>query len=154
MSVEMPAREPEPKSPLKSSFVEGTAWRPVSRCASPITRPIMPSVTRKEGSRSLVTRRPLMSPTRMPVASPAAMPATSPLSRSCVAATRDESATVEPMDRSISPVLRTNTVPTAITVIGAVCRRMLVRFCWVKKPSSLSATDSTSRISRNPAYTT
>ena len=56
------------------------------------------------------------------------------VSRNVTAPTSAESATTEPMDRSISPAASTKTSPTAMIVIGAVWMTMLVRLLVVRKP--------------------
>src|SRR6185437_11669885 len=53
-----------------------------------------------------------------PAPRPAATPAGHGQARSAIAASRAETATVEPIERSISPAVRTNTVPTAIARPG------------------------------------
>jgi hypothetical protein len=59
-------------------------------------------------------------------------------------------ATMDPMDRSISPAVSTNTMPTAITVTGAVCWTMLRRLRAVRNPSSRRTMENPTRMIRKP----
>ena len=86
----------------------------------------------------------------MPAPSPASTPGTSPQAPSATAADSAETATVEPIERSISPAERTKTRPIAITVIGAVCSTMLERLRTVRKPLSRSITAKNRKIARKP----
>ncbi|MNT75486.1 hypothetical protein D3C72_2143840 [compost metagenome] len=67
-----------------------------------------------------------------------------------MAAQSAETATVDPIDRSISPAERAKTRPMAIMVTGAVCRMMLTRFRWVRKPLSRSTTAKKMKMAMKP----
>jgi hypothetical protein len=67
------------------------------------------------------------------------------------AVTSADRATTAPSERSISPALRTKTTATAITVMGVVCRTMLSRLVWLRKPSSCRVAAKKTKIRRNTA---
>ena len=120
----------------------------------PVTKPIVANVTRKDGRRRRVTNRPLNSPTTAPTPRPTSAPSSQlPYSCSTLAADSAARATTEPIDRSISPAQRTNTVPTAITVIGADCTAILVRFERVRK-YSVWVIAKYRNVTTKPRYTT
>ncbi len=95
-----------------------------------------------------------MAPFRAPISAPAPSPAATPTghgqSRSTTAASSAAIATMEPMERSISPAVSTNTIPTAITVTGAVCCTMFRRLDGVANPSSRRTMEKTTKIARKP----
>ena len=90
----------------------------------------------------------------LPIAAPAASPVAAPTSqgsvRSTVAASSAEIATIDPIDRSISPAVSTKTMPTAITVTGAVCWTMLRRLRAVRNPSSHRTIENPTRMMKKP----
>ncbi|MNY69753.1 hypothetical protein D3C86_2077390 [compost metagenome] len=67
-----------------------------------------------------------------------------------MAPARADTATVEPIERSISPAERAKTRPMAMIVTGAVCRMMLTRLRWVRKPLSRSTTAKNRKMARKP----
>ena len=69
-----------------------------------------------------------------------------------IAPTTDESATVEPTERSIPRVMITSSCPSASTEITAVCEKTLPMFRLVKKIGVVRLTPTTrkSRISAGP----
>ena len=71
-------------------------------------------------------------------------------SRSTMAASSAEIATIDPIDRSISPAVSTNTMPTAMTVTGAVCWTMLRRLRAVRNPSSRRTIEKPTRMMKKP----
>ena len=89
----------------------GTSCSCVDICAIPLNNCMVPSVIRNEGTRKPTIRRPLSRPAPMPVSSPNAIPAGRPKWRRPSAVKRADMATTEPIDRSISPAVRTNTAP-------------------------------------------
>ena len=87
----------------------------------------------------------------MPAPSPASTAAApAPRRSSATAADSAETATVEPIERSISPAERTKTRPIAMMVIGAVCSTMLERLRTVRKPLSRSMIAKNRKIARKP----
>ena len=110
---------------------------------------IMPSVTRNEGMRTFVVSRPLTRPTRRPTAR---APHGDDEVRLAQQHGHDqaESATIEPMDRSISPAESTKVMPKAMIETIAVCRAMLAKLSGVRKPRSLRVTAKKTRMARKP----
>jgi hypothetical protein len=103
---------------MKLWFSTATDSRFVIVRARPATRPIEASVTRNDGSRTSVTKRPLTAPTPTPTPSPAATASTALWLRIASAVTSALNATTEPSERSISPALRTKTVAQVCTGAG------------------------------------
>ena len=128
-------------------FSIATDSRFVISRARPATTPSEASVTRNDGSRRSVTKRPLTTPTPRPTPRPAAIASTAEWLCITSAVTSAERATTEPSERSISPALSTKTTATAITLTGVVCRTMLSKFVWLRKPSSRSVTAKKTKIS-------
>ena len=141
---------PLPKIVLKVSLRIGCGADAVTHCATPAATPSMARVTRNDGMRRNATRVPLMAPTTTPTARPARTPGTNPKSAIVMAAVTDESPAMEPTERSISAQAITNVMPTATTVMIAVCRRMFRRLAVLRKPSSLSRTAKVRNTTTNP----
>jgi hypothetical protein len=85
-----------------------------------------------------------------PAPSPAATPSVQLWARITTAARSAAIATTEPIERSISPADSTKTIPTAMTVTGAVSCTMFSKLETVRKPSSLKRTANTAKIKRKP----
>ena len=143
-------KAPAPKRSLKVELVIGTDWRLVSQRATPASSPMVASVTRNDGRRRKATSAPLTAPMAVPAASPAAAPTNQASVRRTMEASSAEIATIEPIDRSISPAVSTKTMPTAMTVTGAVCWTMLRRLRVVRKPSSRRTIENATRMIRKP----
>ena len=117
--------------------------------AIPLMTPSIPSVTRNDGMRTFTEMIPLRSPAATPTPTAASAPARNPAAVTTSAATRDDSATTDPTDRSISAAARANVIPTAITAMGAACRPMLSRFAELRNPSSWRMAAKTARMRAN-----
>ena len=74
----------------------------------------MPSVTRKEGTRSIVTKSPLAKPTNAPAATPTSPPPNAPSVSTVSAVRMPVSVTSAPTERSIDPI-RITTVSASDT---------------------------------------
>jgi hypothetical protein len=86
-----------------------------STSASPRKMLIVPSVTMMLGRRSPTASRPLTSPHAVPVpTASSAAAATGTPSRKASAVTTPTTVTMEPTDRSISPIASSSTIPTAM----------------------------------------
>ena len=112
--------------------------------------PAMPRVMRNEGTRSRVVSRPFARPTSRPTPRAAGTAMNMFVSRSSTAATIALSATIWPMERSISPAERANVMPKAMIDTKAVWRRMLRKLSRVRKPLSRSVIENTARMSTKP----
>ena len=66
------------------------------------------------------------------------------------ATTREHSATIEPIDRSISPAESTYVMPKAMIDTIAVWRAMLAKLSSVRNPRSLRVSEKNNRIATNP----
>ena len=59
-------------------------------------------------------------------------------------------ATTDPMDRSISPAVRTKTAPKAMRAIGVTCEMIEVAFWALRKPLSPIVTAKKAKTRANP----
>ena len=94
---------------------------PVNTSASPLAIVIIPSVVTKGGTDALVMVAPLIRPQAAPTAKEAVM--------------TDDSARIEPTDKSIPAVRMTNVMPTAMMPLMVDWRRTLTILLTVKKRS-------------------
>ena len=78
------------------------------------------------------------------------MPGINPNAEIAMAAQTDESPATEPTLRSISAQAMTKVMPTAITVIVAVCRKMFSRLLADRKPWSPRSTAKKAKITTKP----
>ena len=67
-----------------------------------------------------------------------------------IAAAIDASPPIDPTERSISAQAITKVMPTAMTVMIAVCRRMFSRLVRDRKPWSRRSTAKTRNTTTNP----
>jgi hypothetical protein len=113
----------------------------------------VPSVTRKEGIRTFDTIIPFNKPVTAPTLNPARTAKIIPALLKTNAATNADKATMDPIERSISAADIVKVMPTAMTDIMAVCRRMFMRFSGDKKPLLKSVMEKNNKTSPKLIYT-
>ena len=141
---------PEPKMKLNESLRIGTGAELVIHWAVPTAIPSMPRVTRNDGIPSRLTSDPLIAPTTSPTTSPARIPGSTPQLEMVIAVTTLDRPATDPTLRSISAAEIANVIPTAMTVIVAVCRRMFMRLLLERNPSLRSITEKMRKTTTKP----
>lgn len=135
-----PATQPRPSAAKPLPIGTGMQWPSVNSSAAPRSTDRPASVTMEAGMRCQAMNQPCTAPTSPPASNnPAATsgqgnPARSPMAESALA-----SATVEPTERSVPPVVTTKVMATATTSKGADWRSRLSRSPDVGNAGAASA---------------
>ena len=106
----------------------------------------MAIVARKEGILALTTKNPFTKPIAAPTAKATIIDGNIPVLWSMRDPTRAERATVEPIERSNSPLANMKVNPTAIIEIIAVCLNIFIKFTTDKNPLFLKKNAKTMNI--------
>src|ERR1700676_768050 len=150
-----PMRTMQNSAPLPSSAKESprpeTGRAPVICNATPRATSIMPSVAMNGGNPMRVTNKPLNAPQIAPMITPPSMPiGTGTPAFTSNAATTPESASTDPTDRSIPPVMITQVAPTPRYAMDVTCNHTVMPL-----PSDMNALlvaeNTTTSITRLPS---